>query len=125
MGSMAGSAVLAWFGHPVVHEDDSRTAVRAALALVDAIGRLSAGFEEELDVKLHVRAGLHSARVVVSGTDEPHGDAGPVAARLQEAAAEDGVWISEATSRLVRGFFEVEDAGEVRTPGDRKVQAYR
>lgn len=125
IGQMSGNALLAWFGHPVVHEDDSRTAVRAALGLVDAIRRLSEQFEQELDVKLHVRVGLHSARVVVSGTDEPQGDAGPVAARLQELAGEDSVWISEATSRLVRGFFEVEDAGEIRAPDGRQVQAWR
>jgi class 3 adenylate cyclase len=127
-GSIAptvGNALLVYFGHPVVHEDDSRTAVRAALALVAAMQRLSERFEQELDVKLHVRAGLHSARVVVSGSDEPQGDAGPVAGRLQETADEDGVLISEATGRLVRGFFEVEDVGEIRVAGGKTIHAFR
>jgi class 3 adenylate cyclase len=35
-----GDGVLVYFGYPQAHEDDAEQAVRAGLALVDAVGRL-------------------------------------------------------------------------------------
>ena len=37
-----GDGVLVYFGYPQAHEDDAEQAVRAGLALVDAVGRLQA-----------------------------------------------------------------------------------
>ena len=37
-----GDGVLLYFGYPQAHEDDAERAVRAGLALVDAVGRLQA-----------------------------------------------------------------------------------
>src|SRR5262249_55339054 len=37
-----GDGVLVYFGYPQAHEDDAEQAVRAGLALVDAVGRLEA-----------------------------------------------------------------------------------
>ena len=37
-----GDGVLAYFGYPHAHEDDAEQAVRAGLALVDAVGELHA-----------------------------------------------------------------------------------
>jgi class 3 adenylate cyclase len=37
-----GDGVLAYFGYPQAHEDDPEHAVRAGLALIDAVGRLVA-----------------------------------------------------------------------------------
>ena len=45
---LAGDGVLAFFGAPVAHEDDAERAVRAALAIVDAVraygGEVAAAF---------------------------------------------------------------------------------
>ena len=38
-----GDGVLAYFGYPQAHEDDAERAVRAALALVQRVGRLESG----------------------------------------------------------------------------------
>src|SRR5262249_61209099 len=38
-----GDGVLIYFGFPRAHEDDAERAVRAGLALIDAIGRLEVG----------------------------------------------------------------------------------
>src|SRR5215813_11541172 len=41
-----GDGVLAYFGYPQAHENDAERAVRAGLALVDEVGRLSASFAD-------------------------------------------------------------------------------
>ena len=48
-----GDGVLAYFGWPVAHEDEAERAVRAGLAIVAAVGRLSAG-----DTPLACRIGV-------------------------------------------------------------------
>jgi class 3 adenylate cyclase len=35
-----GDGVLVYFGYPEAHEDDAERAVRAGLAVIDAVGRL-------------------------------------------------------------------------------------
>ena len=36
-----GDGVLAYFGYPQAHEDDAERAVRAGLAIVEAVGELA------------------------------------------------------------------------------------
>src|SRR6187397_1045854 len=55
----AGDAVMAAFGIPQAHEDDAERAVRAGLAILDAV--------EELELK--VRVGVESGEVVVDETE--------------------------------------------------------
>jgi class 3 adenylate cyclase len=54
-----GDGVLVYFGYPQAHEDDAEQAVRAGLALVDAVGRLQA------PEPLRVRVGIGTGEVVV------------------------------------------------------------
>jgi class 3 adenylate cyclase len=54
-----GDGVLAYFGYPVAHEDDPERAVRAGLAVVEAVRRL------ETIETLQVRVGLATGLVVV------------------------------------------------------------
>src|SRR5262249_56652654 len=51
-----GDGVLVYFGYPKAHEDDAERAVRAGLALVDAVGRLQAS--EPLEVRVGIGTGL-------------------------------------------------------------------
>jgi class 3 adenylate cyclase len=57
-----GDGVLAYFGYPRAQEDDAEQAVRAALALVDAVANL----RTNVDVALRVRIGIATGTVVVS-----------------------------------------------------------
>src|SRR2546430_11021289 len=72
-----GDAVMAVFGVPVLHEDDALRALRAAAEMRDALPELG----------LQGRIGVMTGEVV-SGTEErlATGDAGNVAARLEQAA---------------------------------------
>jgi SAM domain (Sterile alpha motif)/Adenylate and Guanylate cyclase catalytic domain len=56
-----GDGVLAYFGYPEAHEDDAERAVRAGLALVEAVAKLDAGEA----TSLHVRVGIATGLVVV------------------------------------------------------------
>src|SRR4029077_9385898 len=57
-----GDAVMAVFGAPVAHEDDSERAVRAGLRILEAITDLN---EAEPGLRLAVRVGVESGEAVV------------------------------------------------------------
>jgi class 3 adenylate cyclase len=53
-----GDGVMALFGYPEAHENDAECAVRAALTILDAMGRLDArGWQTELTTEFIVRNG--------------------------------------------------------------------
>jgi class 3 adenylate cyclase len=60
VAQIQGDGVLAYFGYPIAHEAEADRAIRAALAILDAIA--TPGREE----RLAVRIGVASGRVVVS-----------------------------------------------------------
>src|SRR5712664_2321510 len=93
-----GDAVMAVFGAPVAREDDAERAVRAALALREAI--------DELGANLHLRVGVCTGEALVAVGARPErgegivsGDVVNTAARLQGLAPVDGVLVGEATFR--------------------------
>jgi class 3 adenylate cyclase len=109
-----GDGLLVYFGYPQAHEDDAQRAVRAGLGVLEAVGRLEAG----PDQRLPVRIGIHTGPVVVGqvGGGGRHeqlalGETPNVAARLQTIAGADRVVISAASYRLVEGFFRCRDLG--------------
>ena len=63
MEKFIGDAVMAVFGAPVAHEDDPERAVRAALAVREAIVELNEG-NPSLD--LHVRIAVNTGEAVVA-----------------------------------------------------------
>jgi class 3 adenylate cyclase/tetratricopeptide (TPR) repeat protein len=114
-----GDGVLVYFGYPRAHEDDPERAVRAALAVIDAIGRL------DLSERLQVRLGVASGLVVVGdligeGAAQERGVLGEtpnLAARLQDLAPPNSVMIAESTRRLLGDLFEYRDLGPVAVKG--------
>jgi class 3 adenylate cyclase/predicted ATPase len=122
-----GDGIMAFFGYPLAHDNDAERAVRAGLAILDAITQLN---EQLAHPKLAVRIGIDSGRVVVgAGTGnavDAFGDAANIAARVQAAAEPGSMMISEATQRLVAGLFVVEDRGAHPLKGiERLVQLFR
>src|SRR3954447_5060743 len=63
-----GDAVMALFGAPTAHEDDPERAVRAALAIRDAVADLT---EEEVGPALHVRIGVNTGEALIAVDARP------------------------------------------------------
>jgi class 3 adenylate cyclase len=108
-----GDGVLVYFGYPHAHEDDAEQAVRAGLALVNAVGAL------EAPVPLQLRIGIATGLVVVgdligAGSAQEQavvGETPNLAARLQALAEPNTIVIAESTRRLIGALFELADLG--------------
>jgi class 3 adenylate cyclase/tetratricopeptide (TPR) repeat protein len=109
-----GDGALIYFGYPQAHEDDAERAIRAGLALVDAVATVPASPEPA-----QVRIGIATGLVVVgdlvgSGEAQERGIVGEtpnLAARLQGIAEPNTVVIADATRRLLGNLFELLDLG--------------
>jgi class 3 adenylate cyclase/tetratricopeptide (TPR) repeat protein len=110
-----GDGVLAYFGYPQAHEHDAERAVRAGLALVEDVPKVTTAAR----VPLQVRVGIATGLVVVgdligSGEAQERGIVGEtpnVAARLQALADPNAVVIADSTRRLLGNLFEFRDLG--------------
>jgi class 3 adenylate cyclase/tetratricopeptide (TPR) repeat protein len=116
-----GDAVMALFGAPTAHEDDPERAVRAALAIRDAIAEFN---QADLSLDLHVRIGVTTGEVLVALDAQPNqgegmasGDVVNTAARLQAAAPTDGILVDEATFRATDRAISYRPAGPVTAKG--------
>ena len=120
-----GDAVVAVFGAPVAHEDDPERAVRAALAVRDAVAELN---DAEPGRDLHVRIAVNTGEALVSldaapgdGEGMVAGDVMNTAARLQSAAPVDGILVGEQTYRATERHFS--RARSTYCPGDAEPSA--
>jgi class 3 adenylate cyclase/predicted ATPase len=108
-----GDGVLAYFGYPQAHEHDAERAVRAGLALVEAVPKLKIAAAASLAVRVGIATGLVVVGDLIgSGEAQERGIVGEtpnVAARLQGIAEPNMVVIAESTRRLLGNLFELRD----------------
>jgi class 3 adenylate cyclase/tetratricopeptide (TPR) repeat protein len=121
-----GDAVMVVFGVPRLHDDDAERAVRASLAMRDAMSDLNA----DLNVSLAARIGVNSGEAVAgSGTEGQFlvtGDAVNVAARLQQGAEPGEVVVGTLTESLTRSAIEYAERPPVPAKGKAEpVRAFR
>jgi len=108
-----GDSVVAVFGAPLTHEDDPERAVRAGLAIVDALGT---------SARVAVNTG---EAVVVMGARAERGDEivlGDVvntAYRIEEATPDGSVFVGEATYRVTRDAIEYGERRLIEAKGKR------
>ena len=124
VAQLTGDGVLALFGAPTAHEDDSERAVRAALALHEALARYGAEVGPAYAIEVAARVAVNTGPVVV-----PDGDATPdvlynalgdtvnVAARLQSLAGRAGIAVGPETARQIEASFDLEPLGDVQLKG--------
>jgi class 3 adenylate cyclase len=107
-----GDGLLVYFGYPQAHEADAERAVRAGLAIIDAVPRLNtaAGPPGTLNVRIGIATGLVIVGDLIGfgSSREANivGDTPNLAARLQTAAEPGCLIISDATQLLVGNLFE-------------------
>jgi len=116
-----GDAVMAVFGAPVAHEDDTERAVRAGLRILEAIQELN---EHDPGLSLQVRIGINTGEAVVALGVRPEdgegfvtGDVVNTASRLQGAAPVNGIAVSEQTYRQTERVFDYEQLQPVQVKG--------
>jgi class 3 adenylate cyclase len=116
-----GDAVMAVFGLPRMHEDDALRAVRAALGMRSALHDLNQSLARTTGVRLSNRTGVNTGTVVVGdaigGQRLATGDAVNVAARLEQAAAADGIVLGPETHRLVKDRVVTSPLGSLALKG--------
>ena len=126
-----GDAIMAVFGLPRAREDDALRAVRAAIGMQAALQRVNQDLLASYGVALVNRTGVNTGEVVAS--DDPAadqklatGDAVNVAARLEQAAPDDQIYLGELTWRLVRDAVEVEAVEPLELKGKtQRLPAFR
>ncbi len=128
VGSRVGDGAVVYFGYPNAQEDAAERAVLAGLRAVEAGSEVTLPDGE----MAQVRVGIATGQGVVSGLEEEGagnevvGSVGNLAARLQAAAAPGCVVVSDATRRLLRGLFELDDLGGLQAKGFQSpVRAWR
>ena len=111
-----GDGVMVLFGAPVAAEDHAARACFAALAALDAVGRMG-------DLALPIRVGICSGPVILRKTgrdDEDYDVAGitaHIAARLEQQAEPGTVLLAQQTASLVTGIANVESIGKLALKG--------
>jgi class 3 adenylate cyclase/MoxR-like ATPase len=116
-----GDAVMAVFGAPTAHGDDPERAVRAALAVREAVTALNA---EQPGLELRIRGAVNTGEAVVSLSARPAlgeamvaGDVVNTASRLQQHAPVGEIVVGEETFRATRAAIEYEAAEAVTAKG--------
>jgi len=124
VNQIAGDGFMALFGAPIAHEDAPQRAVRAALEIQRSLAQLNDELLAESGIELRARVGINTGPVVVGtvGNDlkmdyTAIGDTTNFASRLESLAEPGTVLMSESTSRLVRGLFQVRPLGPVAIKG--------
>ncbi len=124
VAQLLGDGLLAMFGAPVAHEDDSERAVRAGLAIQRELAAYAVQVREAYDIDLGARIAVNTGPVVVlagegdaAGRYNALGDTVNVTARLQSLATQAGVTLGPQTAAQVRDSFELEELGETQLRG--------
>src|SRR2546427_446042 len=133
LAQLLGDGLLIYFGYPQAHEDDAQRAIRAGLGMLAAMGDLNQGLQQAKGIQLAIRIGVHTGLVVVgemggAGRQEQLalGEVPNIASRIEGLAAPNTLVISEATHRLVQGYFDCQDLGTQTLRGvAQPLQVYR
>jgi class 3 adenylate cyclase len=123
---------MAVFGAPVALEDHAVRACLAALGVQQEAKRLAVGVRERDGVELQLRVGLNSGQVIAGEIGSGSfgytavGEQVGMAQRMESAAPQGGVMLSESTARLVEHTVMLAEPEWVRIKGrDEPVRARR
>jgi len=117
-----GDAVMAWFNAPIPQPDHTLRAVRAALAMQQAVQNLHQELPEEFCLSFGVGIHYGEALLGLVGTQRrleytAIGDSVNTARRLQENAAEGQILISQEAAERVRNLVELVEVDPIHAEG--------
>jgi class 3 adenylate cyclase len=112
-----GDGLLALFGYPAAHENDTERAARAALAIQRSLKELNRKNADSDKPELVARIGLDTGPAVVDAIGEVYGDVANVAARVQALAEPGAVLVTAGVQRQVVGLFVAEERGSHELKG--------
>ena len=122
-----GDGIMALFGAPIAHEDHAQRACYAALHLQQELRRFAEDLRRTRGLGFAARLGLNSGEVVVGkiGDDlrmdyTAQGHVVGLAARMEQLAAPDRIYLTDHTAALVSGFFRLRDLGLFTVKGVRE-----
>ncbi|HYW64107.1 MAG TPA: adenylate/guanylate cyclase domain-containing protein [Bradyrhizobium sp.] len=114
-----GDGIMALFGAPLAHEDNS---VRAAYAALD----MQKGVRAACNDDIAIRVGLHSGEVLVRAINNDlsvdYDAIGPtvhLAARMEQMATAGAIYCTANVMRMAKGFIEAISLGEAAVKGIR------
>src|SRR6516162_3109245 len=128
-----GDGIFALFGAPVAHEDHPQRALHAALRMQQEIRRYGDRLLQAGGVPIEIRVGVNTGEVVMRPlkTGDAHVEYAPIglttnlASRMQAVARSGSVVVSEATRKLVEGYFQLKSIGPTQVKGvSEPVQVY-
>ena len=129
----AGDGIFAVFGAPIAHEDHPQRALHAALRMQQEIRRYGDRLLEAGGVPIEIRVGVNTGEVVMRPlkTGEALAEYAPIghttnlASRMQAVARTGSVVVTEATRKLVAGYFQLKPIGPTKVKGvTEPVQVY-
>jgi class 3 adenylate cyclase/tetratricopeptide (TPR) repeat protein len=126
VGRFTGDGIMAVFGVPHAIEDHARRACQAAMWMRSELDCYREQLRTASELSLEMRIGLNSGEVVagtIGGELDPEyatiGYAAGLAQRMESLAEPGGIYLTEATAKLVDGFFRLteQDPAEVKGGG--------
>ena len=113
-----GDGLLAYFGWPLVAEDDASRAVTAGLRILQGLGELNQRVEAQYRFSLRARVGIQTGEAVVGETGRgmaqgtlAFGATPNIAARIQSIADPNTIFVGDMTASLIGDAFDLEERG--------------
>jgi class 3 adenylate cyclase/tetratricopeptide (TPR) repeat protein len=124
VNQVMGDGIMALFGAPVAHEDHAVRGCYAALRMQELVKGYAEQAFRTHGVAVRIRVGLNSGEVVVRSIRSDLrmdysavGQTTHLAARMEQLAPPDAIWITADTLRLVENFVQVQPLGPVPVQG--------
>ena len=103
------------------HEECAYNAVKAGLEMIEALGK----FNQNRQDQVNIRVGINSGTVIMGDIGSKLyrrdytviGDNVNIAARLESAAEQGTVLVSDTTYKLIKDFVEIEDTSSIAVKG--------
>jgi adenylate cyclase len=119
-----GDGLMAVFGAPIAHENDSELAIRAALDMEEAAAEFEHIARARLGAPVRIRIGIHSGPVVagILGTEDQAaytviGESVNLAERLESLARPSSILVSARVYQQTRAHFNFQSMGMTQVKG--------